>query len=180
MDLVAQGDAVLLANDAPEAFGEFYSRHVAALTSYFGRRLPAGEQVFDAVAETFARALERREQYDPDRGPAIGWLFGIACNLVADAHRHRRIAADARKRLGLSVIHLDEDQLARIDAARRVDLVELLGELTPPQREAVMRRVLADQSYPQIAAEIQCSEQVARQHVSRGLLRLRNRLREAP
>jgi DNA-directed RNA polymerase specialized sigma24 family protein len=31
---------------------------------------------FDIVAETFARALEHREAYDPERGAAVAWLFG--------------------------------------------------------------------------------------------------------
>jgi RNA polymerase sigma-70 factor (ECF subfamily) len=171
-------DAQLLDADHPAAFGTFYERHVGAVTSYAARRVSRPDLTFDVVAETFARALERRAQYDEQRGPAVAWLLGIARNLIADAHRRRRIDADARQRLGLPVVHLDDDQLARIEERGRVDLAAALATLPDAQREAVLRRVLAEEPYPAIAAGVGCSEQVVRQRVARGLARLRRTLDE--
>jgi RNA polymerase sigma-70 factor (ECF subfamily) len=171
-------DAQLLAAARPADFGVFYERHVGAVTSYAAHRLGRGELVFDVVAETFARALAHRARYDPVRGPAVAWLLAIARNLITDSYRRRRVDDAARRRLGMPVVHLDDDQLARIEARGSVDLAAALATLPDDQREAVVRRVLAEQPYPAIAAQIGCSEQVVRQRVSRGLARLRRDLDE--
>ncbi|WCB92058.1 RNA polymerase sigma factor [Baekduia alba] len=162
-----------------EDFGTFYERHVGVVTSYVARRVGGRpELVFDVVAETFARALENRAQYDATRGPEVAWLIGIARNLLYDAARRRRVDAAARRRLDMAPIHLDAEQLARIEERGAVDLRGALADLPADQREAVLRRVLAEQPYTAIAADIGCSEQVVRQRVSRGLARLRRTLEE--
>jgi RNA polymerase sigma factor (sigma-70 family) len=171
-------DATLLAAEHPAAFGRFYERHVGAVTSYVARRVARPDLTFDLVAETFARALEHRAQYDPARGPAVAWLIGIARHLIFDAARRRRVDAAARLRLGMAPVHLDDEQLARIEARGSVDLAGALAALPDAQREAVLRRVLAEEPYPVIAADIGCSEQVVRQRVARGLARLRRELKE--
>jgi RNA polymerase sigma factor (sigma-70 family) len=48
-----------------------------------------------------------------------------------------------------------------------------LSDLPADQREAVRRRVLAEDDYAAIAADLDCSEAVVRQRVSRGLATLR-------
>jgi RNA polymerase sigma factor (sigma-70 family) len=162
-------------------FGAFYEEHVGAVTSYVARRVGGpgrGAVVFDVVAETFARALERRAQYDPARGPGIAWLLGIARNLIFDAARRRRVDAAARLRLGMPPVHLDDEQLERIEARGATDLAAGLAALPDAQRDAVLRRVLAEEPYPAMAADIGCSEQVVRQRVARGLARLRRTLEE--
>lgn len=171
-------DAQLLTAEHPAAFGRFYERHVGAVTAYVARRVARPDLTFDVVAETFARALERRAQYDPARGPAVAWLLGIARNLIADAARRRRVDAAARRRLGMAPVGLDDAQLAAIEARGSVDLRTALAALPGDQREAVLRRVLADEAYPAIAADVGCSEQVVRQRVARGLARLRRDLKE--
>lgn len=133
---------------------------------------------FDVVAETFARALEHRGQYHPARGPAVAWLLGIAGNVLIDAARRGRVAAETRRRLGMPTVALDDDQLAVVEERGRIDLSSALGRLTAQQREAVVRRVLVEESYPVIAEDLECSEQVVRKRVSRGLAILRRELEE--
>jgi RNA polymerase sigma-70 factor (ECF subfamily) len=159
-----------------EDFGAFYEAHVGAVTAYVARRVARPEVVFDLVAETFARALAHRGNYDPRRGPEVAWLFGIARNLMTDAARRGRVADAARRRLGMEPIALDDDGLARVEERGSIELREALAALPPSQREAVLRRVLAEQPYPEIAAHVGCSEQVVRQRVSRGLAALRRGL----
>jgi RNA polymerase sigma factor (sigma-70 family) len=154
-------------------FGAFYERHVGLVTAYVGRRVGPPDLVFDLVAETFARALAHRDQYDARQGPPVAWLLGIARNLVADAARRGRVADQARCRLGMTPVVLDDEALERVELRARVDVRRLLRELPVSQREAVVRRVLADEPYAVIAARIGCSEQVVRQRVSRGLTAMR-------
>lgn len=162
-----------------EDFGAFYERHVSAVTAYVARRVGRADLTFDVVAETFARALEHRDDYDPERGVAVAWLFGIARNVVIDSARRGRVADAARRRLGMTAVTLDDEQLARIDERGRIDLAEALSALPRDQREAVICRVLAEEPYTAIAERLGCSEQVVRQRVSRGLAALRRNLEES-
>jgi RNA polymerase sigma-70 factor (ECF subfamily) len=171
-----QSDGELLASSVAEDFGVFYRRHFQAVTSFVAPRVGGADVVFDLVAETFAVALERKQRYEEERGPAVAWLIGIARNLVADARRRGTVDAAARRRLGMTPIALDDVQLAMIEARGRVDLADALSELSGAERDAVLRRVLGDESYQQLAMHLGCSEQVARKRVSRGLANLRRRL----
>ena len=101
--------------------------HVTAVTAYVARRVRRPDLTFDLVAETFARALEHRDRYDPRKGPEIAWLFGIAHNLIVDAARRGRVADAARVRLGMEPIALDDEQLERIVERGRTDLREALA-----------------------------------------------------
>jgi RNA polymerase sigma factor (sigma-70 family) len=173
-------DAELLSDRTPAAFGAFYMRYVAAVTAYVARRVREPEVVFDVVAETFARALEHRDQFDAARGPAVAWLFGIARHLLVDSARSGQVQAESRRRLGMGPIAIDDDQLALIEARGEIDLASTLTSLSAEQREAVFLRVLAEQPYPAIARQLGLSEQVVRKRVSRGLATLRRELRRSP
>jgi RNA polymerase sigma factor (sigma-70 family) len=173
-------DLELLRSRDGADFGRFYERHVGAVASFLGPRVNGADIVFDLTGETFARALEHRDQFDPARGPAVAWLLGIARNLLIDSVRRSRVADESRVRLGIAPIQLDDEQLAGIEARSLVDLRSLLGTLTADQREAVVRRFLLEESYTEIAARLSCSEQVVRKRVSRGLASLRQAIEEQP
>ncbi len=169
-------DDDLLASGRAADFRVFYERHVEAVVAYVARRTREPDLVLDVVAETFARALEHREQYDASRGPAIGWLFGIARNEIAAAVRRGRVADAYRRRLGMPPIELDDQALDVMVGHTAVDLKDALAGLAPEQREAVLRRVLIEEPYGEIAEHVGCSEQVVRKRVSRGLAALRQAL----
>jgi DNA-directed RNA polymerase specialized sigma24 family protein len=52
----------------------------------------------------------------------------------------------------------------------------LVDRLPEDERRAVLSRVVDERSYREIAAELQCSEMVARKRVSRGLAGVREQL----
>ena len=57
-----------------------------------------------------------------------------------------------------------------------IALRDALASLEAVEREAVIRRVVLEESYRAIAADLRCSEPVVRKRVSRGLARLRESL----
>jgi RNA polymerase sigma factor (sigma-70 family) len=178
MRLRGRSDAELLASGTPGDFGVFYDRHLGVVRSYVASRIWRPEVMFDLVAETFARALENRTLFDPARGPAEGWLLGIARNLIVDSARRGQVEAASRVRMGMSAIVLDDTQVGLIAEHGRGDLRAALGSLPADQREAVLRRVVLDESYTAIAGQLRCSELVIRKRVSRGLASLRASLEE--
>ncbi|WP_445151848.1 RNA polymerase sigma factor [Baekduia sp. Peel2402] len=168
-------DSELLAGDA-EAFGVFYARHEDAVLAFFLRRVRRPELAADLTAETFAAALRGRATHDPQRGEARAWLFGIARNVLLASLRRGRVEDDARRRLGMERLVLDDVALARVEELANASALTALDDLPPDQRAAVAGRVVEERSYEELAAALQCSESVVRQRVSRGLRTLRTRL----
>jgi RNA polymerase sigma-70 factor (ECF subfamily) len=172
-------DEELLGCGGAEAFTTLYERRCPLIRAYLRRRLgPHPDLVLDLVAETFAHALERRGQFDPERGSASAWLVGIAHNLMIDAVRRGRVADASRRRLGMERIVVEDAQLERIERDSGSELERSLLRLPADQRDAIERRVLEDEPYAAIAVRIGCSEQVVRKRVSRGLATLRRKIEQ--
>ena len=164
--------------ERPEAFGTFYRRHVDAVLAFFRMRTGDPELAADLMAETFAAALLAAPRFKPRREPAIAWLFTIARRKLIDSWRRGRVEDDARRKLNLEPIVLDDGGLARIDAMIDEErnprpLLDLMEQLPADQREALRRRVIEERGYAEIARELECSEAVVRQRVSRATRTLR-------
>jgi RNA polymerase sigma factor (sigma-70 family) len=172
-------DEELLARGDAEGFAALYERRYPLIRGYLRRRLGGHpDLVLDLVAETFARALERRGQFDGDRGPAVAWLVGIARNLLIDAARRGRVGDASRRRLGMERIPFELQELEILEREGSSELERSLAGLPDQQREAIEKRVLEEEPYEAIAADIGCSEQVVRKRVSRGLATLRREVKE--
>ncbi|MGH2834461.1 MAG: RNA polymerase sigma factor [Solirubrobacteraceae bacterium] len=175
-------DAVLLvrARDDDDAFGVFYERYIDAVLAFFLKRLPNRELAADLAAETFAAALIAVPRYDPGLSPALAWLFMIAQRRLVDSLRRGTVEDDARRALGVERMVLTDRELERVEeraeAAQHGDALAILEGLSKEHRQAVEGRVLAEESYDELARRLRCSEAVVRQRVHRGLSELRSRL----
>jgi RNA polymerase sigma-70 factor (ECF subfamily) len=175
-------EALLAATGAePEAFAVLYRRHVTPLLAYFARRTRDAELAADLTAETFAAALDGSHRFDPDKGPAVAWLYGIARRQLSHAERKGAVEDRARRRLGMAPLTLADEAIERIEALASADasaavLHEGLAALPADQRDAVLARVLDEREYAEIAVAARTSESVVRKRVSRGLAGLRSRL----
>jgi RNA polymerase sigma-70 factor (ECF subfamily) len=176
-------DDALLASTSgrPDAFGVFYRRHERMLLGFFMRRTGEPELAADLTAETFAAALIGVRRFDPARGPALAWLFGIAHNKLRRAREKGRVEDRARRRLGMAPVVLEDAAMERIERMSGDDrVVELLERLPADQARAIRARIIDEQPYRLIAADVQCSQSVVRQRVSRGLATLRSIVKESP
>jgi RNA polymerase sigma factor (sigma-70 family) len=173
---MARSDEDLLLGD-PEAFAAFYRRYAVEVSAFFLRRTGDAEQVADLTAETFAAALQGRHRFDPERGTAVAWLYGIARHLLARALEKGRVETRARRRLGIPRLALDDEALERVEAAGGgADLKVVLSELPADERAAVEARIVSERDYADIARDTATTEQAVRKRVSRGLARMRGRL----
>jgi RNA polymerase sigma-70 factor (ECF subfamily) len=162
-----------------QAFAAFYRRHAVSLAAFFLRGTGDRERAADLTAETFAAALQGRRGFDPDKGAAVAWLYGIARHQLARALESGRVETRARRRLGIPRLALDDEALERVEAAASVPQASaLLSTLPPRERAAVHARVVAEREYEEIARAEATSEAAIRKRVSRGLARLRGRLEE--
>lgn len=163
----------------PDAFVAFYRRHLAAVLGYFLRRTGDPELTADLTAEVFASALLGAERYRPGERPALAWLYGIAAHKLADSRRRGRVEDEARRRLAMEPLAIDDEDLARVAAMADVGTAEGAVQALPKsQRDAVLARVVEERSYAEIAEQMRCSELLVRQRVSRGLRALRTKIKE--
>lgn len=182
-----RSDAELLAatpHDA-RAFAVFYRRHVGGVLLFFRAHRQQPEVAADLMAETFAGALVAARRYRPRKASPTTWLYAIARNKLVDAYRRGRVRDQARGRLGMERLALDDEDLARVDelaglGAEDAPALAALRGLTEDQRAAVVARVLEERSYAEIAEDLRCSPAVARKRVSRGLDAIRIDLEGTP
>ncbi len=162
----------------PEAFAEFYRRHERAVLGYFMHWCRDSELAADLMAETFAAAFESAGRYRPELGQPSAWLFGIGRHVLLRSVRRGRVENETRRRLGMSVLVLDDHALEQVDAtaAQAGGAVAALDDLSTVLRDAVAGRVIQEREYRELAEALQCSQSVVRQRVRRGLARMRERL----
>ena len=171
LDGIARGDG--------SCFDAFYLRYLSVVVAFLLRETRDREASADLAAEVFAAVMLAAGRYEDDGTPALAWVLGIARNKLRASRRRRRIEDRARKRLGFEPVVLEDADLERVERlADEGRASALLDSLPEPERDAVRRRILDEQGYDQIAAELSCSQMVVRKRVSRGLTRLRNRLGE--
>jgi RNA polymerase sigma factor (sigma-70 family) len=96
------------------------------VTAFFARRCSEPQLVADLTSEVFLQALASLEGYDPDRGTARGWLFGIVRRVWA---QHCERAARGREAITALAAHrqLGDDEIE--DVAIRIDAQQAAREL---------------------------------------------------
>ena len=131
-------DAHLVERD----FTAIFDRHYRTIYAYVARRL-GPDLAEDVASETFLTAFDRRHTFDPARGDARPWLFGIASNLVArhvraELRRYRALARAGGQDAGEADSHADA-VAGRLDAAAvRGRLAEALRRLPEPVRAVLL------------------------------------------
>jgi len=107
----------------PGFLPEFYRRHVAKVTGVGVRRFSRPEDVADFVANVFLEVMQSGGSYDPRRGNAVAWLYGLAGNVAAGMRRQQQRLTDAEHRLAGRAL-LDADDYARVE--ERIDAASAL------------------------------------------------------
>ena len=161
----------------PEAFGLIDDRHAAALLRFLGRR--AGARVAEGlVGELFRIAFERRKAFDPSRGSALPWLYGIGSNLLlkhrrGEARRLRasaRMAADEAAEKRTTTAALD----ARLLFPRVADAIEALPD---DEREALLLFAWEELPYQSVAEALDLPIGTVRSRLNRARAHLRELLK---
>jgi RNA polymerase sigma factor (sigma-70 family) len=151
------GDALLAAAGSdPESFAAFYRLFERPVLGFFMKATGTPELAADLAAETFARALESVDGFDPGKGRPDQWLFGIARNVLGSSYRAGRVEAKARERLGMGTLVIDDDVAHAIAwlSDRGEEAARALADLPEEQRRAIEARVVEGLDYGQIAGEL--------------------------
>jgi RNA polymerase sigma factor (sigma-70 family) len=165
----------------PALFGELYRRNRDPLLAWFTRRTLDAEVGADLAAETWAAVLVHRDRFDPRRGTAAAYIWGIANNKLKSWWRKGAVERRARERLGMPVLEVDDDAVSHVeslvDIGRiRKEVRQAVDDLPDGERMAVTLRILEGLEYVEVARRLRCEPGAARVRVSRGVARLRSRL----
>ena len=161
----------------PGALAEFYQRHVARVTGMGVRRFDNPEDVADFVATVFLEVLGSADGFDPGRGPAVAWLYGVGSNVATTMYRQRWRAVQAEQRISGRAL-LDPDDYARveegIDAAARLRQTYLAMLDLPEQDRRLLELVAVDGlSTREAAHALKLTPVAVRVRLSRARSRLR-------
>ncbi|MEJ7648259.1 MAG: sigma-70 family RNA polymerase sigma factor [Nakamurella sp.] len=155
--------------------GVLFEQHHTAIWRYLAGRVGA-THADDLAAETFLLAIRRWHTYDPDRGPVIAWLFGIATLTVRsharDEQRHlRRVQAMAAAQVDAPPA---DETIDRLDAQRRLQrLVPDLLQLDPTDRDILLLMAWAGLAQVQVAEALGLLPVTVRSRLHRARRRLR-------
>lgn len=167
-------DAQILAGcgEDPASFATLIERHHVDLHRYAARRVGADE-ADDIVAETFATAYRRRDRFDPRRGDARPWLFGITTNLLRQHHRTESARLRAFARHGVDPV------AAPPDAPRDPvgpEVARALAAMKPRHRDVLFLHAVAELSIPEIAEAMDVPTGTVRSWLSRARARAQREL----
>jgi RNA polymerase sigma-70 factor (ECF subfamily) len=152
----------------PLAHPEDVIRRVYAYVAY---RIGPGPDAEDVTSTVVERALRYRGGFDPARGDATAWLFGIARRCIADA-RKRRPAPEA---LADEPVESGPEQLA----PDRLDLRRALASLSSRDQELVALRYGADLTAKEIGQIVGMRPNAVEVALHRALRALRAELEDA-
>lgn len=125
----------------------------------------------EVTATAFERAYRKRSRFNPGRGSARAWLFGIARNAALDElrrrGRHAQLVAEPEDLARLGALHIDERSELRIALANALDA------LGARERELVALKFFAGLSNAEIGRVLGTSESNAGTRLHRVVSKLR-------
>jgi RNA polymerase sigma factor (sigma-70 family) len=179
----AAGTGTGTAAGATAEFERLYRANVEAVTGYFARRSADPNVVADLTADTFVAVITRFESFDPRKGTARAWVFGIARHVYASyceaySQQQHKIQRLAGRR------DLDQDQVEelvdRIDAERAGrDLVSGLARLPERDRAVVELVDIAGLRPKEAATALGLAPGTVRMRLMRARARLRKQADQA-
>lgn len=161
LHLAQQGDA--------EAFAMLVKAYQVPVYNLCYRMLGEAGEAEDAAQETFMRAYRGLSHYDAERSFAT-WLLSIASHYCIDHARRRRILPLPMETLLPSQQQADaapgpEDVLSLRE--RREQVSEMVRNLNPHRRAAVLLRYWYDLSYEEISQVLSLSVSAVKSQLHR-------------
>jgi RNA polymerase sigma-70 factor (ECF subfamily) len=158
-------------------FETIYRANVGGVTAFFARRSRDPHVVADLTSETFVEAITSFGTFNPSKGIARAWLFGIARRVyIRHCERSTTHREAARQLAGHRELDVDEveELVRRIDAEHAGrDLMRRWERLPPADRMTIELVDIAGLTQKEAATALGVSSGALRIR----LFRARNKLR---
>ncbi len=174
MARIAQGDEV--------AFGALYDRFSPGLYSFVLRMVRDEKEAEDVLQEGFAHIWRRAATYDPARSSPFTWAVMILRNKAIDRLRVRRRIDRTLEKATVEFSHFPEaDESSAQEAERRDEgtlVRSALTQIPAEQKQAVELAFFGGFTHEQIAEKLGAPLGTIKARIRRGLLKLRDYLKE--
>ena len=162
-----------------DEFGLLYERYLPRVYRYLLSRCGSRDEAADLTQIAFTRAYDSLRRYQPGRAPFAAWLFRIARNAAADAHRKRRatISWDGLPEALTAANCAQPDAIAE-KRERMTRLRTLLERIEPAKRELLALRFASGLSSREIAAVVGKSEAAVKKQLTRTIAQLKEYYRD--
>lgn len=180
----APGGAAPPLTVVPPDFETFYRQNRDELYGYVAGMLRDRPAAEDVTAIAFERAYRKWKSFDPRRGTARGWLFGIARNAALDELRRRRreLTGDPEPLADLAAQERDGNLAGPAETVerreRRATLMAAVGRLITADRELIALKFYAGLTNVEIAEVTGHSATNVGTRLNRAIGRLRKQLGE--
>jgi RNA polymerase sigma-70 factor, ECF subfamily len=171
--LALHRDLVLrMAAGDQEAMRQLYEIHADRVGGIIGRILNDHGDIQEAVQDTFVKAWRKAPTYRPERGEVISWLVFVARSAAID-----RLRRTSRRQALFSSLPEEEPapESARSGVEDQEFLDRQLGELSEAQRQAMRLAFFEGCTQAEIAQRMKIPVGNVKNHLRRGLLKLRQR-----
>ena len=178
----SDGDLLRLMQRGDEqAFTALYRRHQPPVFRFALQMSGSAEAAEDVTQEAFVILMREAKQYDPNRGPLSGYLFGIARNLVLRwLDRERPYAAGDPEADRLESVADARDIFGELNRSQTINaLRKAVLALPPNYREVVVLCDLQEMDYAQAAAVLGCAVGTVRSRLHRARSLLLAKMRSA-
>jgi RNA polymerase sigma-70 factor (ECF subfamily) len=155
-----------------KALQELHAIHVGRMHTVAMRILANREEAREAVQDAFVKAWRRAASYRSERGEVSSWLILIVRTTAIDRLRERRRRAEVLTHFAAECAPAELTP-APDPASEREFLDHHLAGLTPAQRQALELAFFAGCSQAEIAERMAAPISTIKNHLHRGLLRLR-------
>ena len=155
-----------------------FSEQGAALQAFFRRRVRAAPDAPDLAQEVYVRML-RVSDTDAIHNPE-GYLYTIASNLVKEhriVERRRAACTDVEDYAVQEQLGESPQFEGEVDTSRRVErLQEVLTQLSPKCRAAVILHYRQGLSYQEIASRLDTSTAMVKKYLAQAIKGCRRRM----
>lgn len=165
-----------------DAFGQLAERYSARVFGFFCRRLGDRQEAEDLTQEVLLRLFRARQSYEP-RARFSTWVFHVTQNVARNALRFRQRHPSVRFSTGTDEGVLDVLPCGSTDTpSRPLERAELAGvvraaiaDLGERQRAALELHQFEEQTYAEVAAQLDMTPKAAKSllYRTRNLLRIR-------
>ena len=160
------------------ALEEFYGAHVDRLYAFVFYRVDRDPALAeDVVQETFASALARTGEFDPERGSIASWLHTLSRNVIRDhlrAHRRSDELSARWERIDRSLAQifaaldhapLSDEIVARAETRDMVGMT--IANLPENYRDVLQRKYVQGHSLAELAGELGMSTDAVKSLLAR-------------
>ncbi len=161
----------LYQNGDMAAFEELYTRYTSRVYSFLRKRLAASDAIDDVYQKVFLKLHENRLKYDANQAFAP-WLFTLTRHILIDWYR---IKKDIPMEQIEVLLDANQNPIGDKDFDDK-NILALVDELPEKYKNLVELRYIEDLDFGEIAERLKLKESNVRKIISRGILKLRQKL----